>query len=547
MKYILRKTTYIMITTITTLLLFSCVSAQIHGNNQIQRATSAARLLTSGKISDAYIKQFNKEMDKALSEIDTTLYRIETDPEAYETVADSIQDWITLYDEIYILERTYPAGLTGKKRIAYFEFKDFRPLKEKAEKLAAESQYNKALEIINTAQSASQKIRALDHLTKAKSYSSHLNTEINELGASISYEAADELSQSYNSGDLKQAHQLYLDTKIWLPDYLDAQKKAQDLLPKIARALISDGDEQVKKSSYSSLRKAYAIYNEASSYDYMLSENKIADTKKKLTIKIGILFSGRHSEFPNSNTIKEALAHRIEKNNNGPMFAETAFVYVPSSEYIFEFFINSLTSLFTDFSNNSLNTMYNDFDIIVMPGENFNKVIEKIESPIRSEEPIVKYYRLIETEQNGTQKIEVSKKEYENQLQNSETEASNGSYLTETGLLIHDTQQVELSVDYSYDVYDIRNNNTFLTKLERKTDPTVYTFTKTSFSGPSFMKPVDMKSDDFYVSGKYKQLNLFINGFDNPYQIIDISYTSLDQNGQKLCDGIEKLVYKAKQ
>lgn len=536
---------------ITLLLMFSCVSSKIRGANAVQRAASAAKLLNDGNVSDAYIKQYNKEMEPALADINAKLYRIETDPEAYETVADSIQDWIVLYDEIYILLKTYPSGLIGKKQAAYFEYRDFRPLKTEASRLACESQYKKALSIISSSDTPSSMITALDHLKKAKSYSSHLDAEINSLGAGTSYAAALKLSESSMAEDLKLAYDLFVDTGSWIPSYKDAGEQAKSIRKKTALAIIREGDKELQKNTYTGIRQAYKLYKEASVYDEISPSNKIIEAEDLLTIRIGVIYSGRQTSYPDAAALKQLIADKILANSDGPMFAETSFIHAPASESLFQFFMNSMSSFIN--ASDSVQNIYNDFDIILMPSENFNKVVEKINTPERNQEQVTKYFCQMRTIQEGKPDYveikEVSKNEYENQLQDliTETIKVTLTYWEETGLIITDTQTVELYVDNSYDIFDIRNKSSlFVTKLERKSEKTYHTFTKMTFSGSELMRPKNLTNDDFYVSGRYKAYNLTLNELENPYQIIGLQFNNLNDNGIQLCRQIEKLVYKPK-
>lgn len=536
---------------IAPLFLFSCASAKITGSNPVQRAASAARLLNQGNISDSYIKQFNKEMDQALSDINSKLYRIETDPEAYESVADSIQDWIILYDEIYILQKTYPSGLLGKKQAAYFDFRDFRPLKEEANKRSAELHYKKALSIISSSDSPSSLITALDHLKKAKTYSSHIDSEINSLGASASYAAALKLSESNKAADLKLAYSLFIDTALWIPGYKDAADQAKAIRKKTALAIITDGDKEAQKNTYPGIRQGYKLYKEAAEYDETAAAPKIKKGEELLTIRVGVLYSGGQKNYPDAAVLKKLIADKVLANQDGPMFAETTFLHSPASDSLFQLLMNSMSAITgTQGSNQNI---YKDFDILLVPSENFNKVVENIGTPNRTQEKITKYFCQMRTIQAGKQDYieikEVSQNEYENQLQDLITDTRQVllTYWEETGLIITDTQIVELQIDNSYDIFDLRDKTSFpLGKLERNSQKTVHTFIKTTFSGSELMRPKGLRNDDFYVSGRYKQYNLKINELDNPYQIIGLSSNTLNANGLQLCQQIGKLTYKPK-
>jgi len=532
------------------ILFSSCVSLKIRGKNPVQRAQSAAGLLIEGKVTDAYIKQYNKEMDKALADIDNKLIRIETDPEAYEAVADSVQDWINLYDEIYILEKNYPQGLYGKKQSAFFEYIDYRPLKEKAAILACESQFQKAKDLLARSFSFSDKTLVLEHLQKAKSYSSHLNDEINVMGAQINYDEAERLFTFTDSSSLKTSWRLYEAATQWIPDYKSANSKAVEAKNKAARAMASEGNAELKNQNYSAFRKAYSLFNESKSLGYTEADAGIKQAAKLLTVKLGIVYSGRESYYPNEQAVKASLSDETAKNSRGPMFVETDFIYMPSSSSVFELFINTFSAVVNAIASGSTGLPLQNYDIVAYPGENFNKVMEKIAKPYREVELIEKYFCETRIKKPGQQDQvsikEVSDFEYNNPRP-SEKNGDNEiviSYWTETGKVIKDIQVIELWRDYSYDLFDVRKNRrVYLGKLERSSDKEVHKFVKSSYTGSEAVRPKVLNMDEFYTAERYHEFGLKINEISNPYEIISTTPYSLNEAGKTICNEIGRLEY----
>ena len=533
------------------LILFSsCVSLKIKGKTPAQRAQSAAKLLIDGKTTDAYIKQYNKEMDKALEDIDNKLIKIETNPEAYEAVADSVQDWIDLYDEIYILENYYPQGLHGKKHSAFFVYIDYRPLKEKAAILACESQFNKAKDLLARSYSFSDKTLVLEHLQKAKSYSSHLNDEINPMGAQINYEEAQRLFTSVHSSDLKKSWLLFEAASQWNPDYNNSTAKALEAKKKAARAMAAEGDEEIKKQNYSAFRKAYSLFKESKTLGYAEAETGFKQAAKLLTVKLGIIYSGRESYYPNEQSVKSSLSQEAAKNSRGPMFLETDFIYMPSSSSVFEIFINTFSAVINAITSGSTGLSLQNYDLLAYPGENFNKVMEKIAKPVREVEIIEKYYCETRIKKPGQQDQVVIKEISGFEYKNPRPSEKNGedeiilSYWAETGKIIKDIQVIEVWKDYSYELYDVRKNRrVYLGKLERSSDKTVYKFVKSSYTGSEAVRPKVLQMDDFYAAERFHEFGLKVNEVSNPYEIISTTSYTLNEAGKIICNEIGRLEY----
>ncbi len=529
----------------------SCVSLKIKGSNPVQRAQSAARLLVEGNVSDAYIKQYNKEMSLALTDIEDKLIRIETNPEAYEAIADNIRDWINLYDEIYVLEKNYPQGLFGKKQSTYFEYIDYRPLQEKAAKLACESQFQKAQDLLSRSYSFSDKILVLDHLKKAKSYSSHLDEEINPIGAQINYEEAERLFTSTSSLDLKESMTLYTASSLWISNYKDSNSKALEAKEKASKAMIIEGDAEIRKQNYAAFRKAYALFQEAKDFGNTDADNRVAKTETLLTVKLGILYSGKDSYYSDEQIVKSAISREIEKNSRGPMFVETSFVYMPSSTSIFELFMNTFTAVLDVLTTGTTDLSLQNYDIVAYPGEAFNSVRENIAKPVREIEIIEKYFSETRIKEPGKQDQvtvkEVTEFEYKNPRpsEKGDTQEILIKYWIETGKVTKDIQVVELWRDNSYELYDVRNSRRdYLGKLERVTDKITYEFIKSAYSGSDAARPKILSMDDFYSPGSYREFGLKVPEFQNPYQIVSASGYSLNAAGKIICNKIEQMEYR---
>jgi hypothetical protein len=531
--------------------LSSCASSKIRGANPVQRAHSAAQLLLQGSTADAYIKQFNIEMDKAKADINEKTARVNLNPESYEVVADSIDDWLQLYELIAILESRYPNGLYGKKQSAFFSYVDYKPLKETANQYTAEKYFKQARAIAERPHSLNETISAVEYLHKSLNYSNHLLEETQTLGASLSYEAALKFYETKTSDSLKNAHAYFLEAESWIAHYADARERANNMLPEIATILISEADSLLGIEDYSRLRKAYLIYEEAFAYYPSLAEEKLKKTKEKLTITVALIFSGANPRFIHDDEIRDALENNFANTTEGPKFVHIDFIYTPYATTNHASFLSSIISSLGSQSTN-LKKNYSSYDLVLIPGPKFNTAIESIENPVKEIENIATYYRQTTISEDGDKQIfvsEVSKNEYTNPKSNytDGNKSYQFIYWKEEGTITRYVQKVSLFMDYSYELYDIRNNFVdYMLSFDRNGDKLDLEFVQESYVGPANLQPEKLRNDAFYMPGQNIWYAYKIPTLINPYQIIDTSYNQINENGRKLFRQIRLLSYKAK-
>lgn len=530
------------------LLLSSCASSKIRGANPVQRAYSAAHLLNTGSIGNSYIKQFNIEMEKAEIDIQGKVSKVAINPEAYEKIADAINDWIQLYDEIALLQSRYPQGLFGKKHSAFFTYIDYRPLKEKANLYTAENYFNKAKDIAEKPHEINDAILALDYLHKSLTYSDHLLKETKEIGASLSYKTAQALNEIKTSENLKKAYSYFLEADKWIFDYKDAKIRAFALQPEIAELLIKDGNALLVFEDYVRLRKAFLIYEEAYSYAPAIAEKKLKETKDKLSITVALVFSGPNASFINNAKIRNEIETYIANSNEGPLFAEIDFIHTPYTQANYASFLSSIVAALKTQSL-ALKKNYKTYDLLLLPGPNFNTVVERIENPKKETENLAKYYRQTITRKENTSEtkvIEVSRNEFTKPKTNyiDNDVSYEFSYWKEEGIITRYTQKVSLFMDYSFELYDIRNNFvTFLQSFDRTGEALELEFIQESYLGANTIQPEKLRNDTFYQAGQHIWYSYKIPTLINPYQIIDSTYDYLNENGKKLTRQIQRLNY----
>jgi len=354
-----RQNILLTITLAATILFFaSCASSRVHGNDPISRSISVTNLIIDGKTKDSYLEIYLDEISKANSLINLAIEEANQNPEAYLKIADQVDSWITLNNNLRMLSDRYPNGLDGKKLHANFKYTDYHDLKTQAGDYASDAYYNKALQLYtNTSLSAVSRRPAIEYFEKATSYSTKHDAEINPMAAELCYAIATEESTSTDISILEDACLMYKQANKWIPGYKDSLEQIYKLNHKIANTYISKGDLYFNQNNYSAFRSALENYTTAENYVSGSASDKIADTKEALTIKVAYLFGGESHSYPDEYNIIRILQDKLDSNTRGPAYLKMDFIHTT----------NSLDTLLLRFD---------DYDLVFLPSNDFGSVKE---------------------------------------------------------------------------------------------------------------------------------------------------------------------------
>lgn len=470
-------------------LFFACASMYVRGRDPVQRAVSAAELLINGNTSSAYMKVYRKEVWRAETYIHAMLDRAERDNIYYADIADNISDWIALSNRISTLQKIYPDGLSTKNDILIFEFTDYTPLREKAHYNATEALYNKAVLIFNAQYNQKNLKEALNCLKRTKSYSSHLQNEVNNLGAKIAYSIAEELSISNNPENLVEASSYYVIVNSWVQGYNNCLQKAQTVKEKAVSIYIEKGDYNLGLKNYTSFRYAKAEYLNAAKIINGIASERINRIEKLLTVNLLIVFPENnyyYSLYDEENKIRKAINSKLSTLNKGP---DTVNVKLIKGDW------------FIDTRNADLLFLNNNRDGNIVE-EKFGQV-------------------------NSTKK-DVSK-------------LIDG--IRYDGLVVENSQEVSVIKKNSFTFYDLRHwNRREISTFKNDVAKSSRIFTERHYIGHPYAKPDKFDSGFFYKKGEYKMYFPELDKTTSSDGILT-NYGGLNKTGEALVDAIANLQY----
>ena len=480
-------------------LFFSCASMLVRGNNPVERAISAANLLLDGKVSDSYIKVYKTEMSKAEIFIDDMLRRAETDPLVYADIADGVEDWIMLYSRVELLKKRYGPELYGKKESVHFKTANYDYLQNEAPKKAADALYAKAVIIVRSSSGihsafSDSALNALPYLRRAKKYSSHLDTEINNLGAELCYATAENFAASDNPALLVKASEYYAEASSWLTDYKDSRQKSAAVKKRAVSLYLADGRAKAKLQNYTAFREAKKAFLKAEKIISGSAAFELADINKKLTIKVAVVFTGFNSRYPDEQRVRRALEDAVASSTMGPDNLEIYFIRETGM----------LGLLFVDFD---------DADLVLIGADDFGK-IKEIYGPVE------------------TLKTVVSKTEND---------------VVYTGTITEQRQKVTVFFQNNTVLYDMRSSRKkILAVFEEEAYKTSKVFSSRIYQGDAQAQPAGFNPGALYVPGAYNRFFPNFTSQNDDWVPISQSFGTLNETGKKLCWIISNLQYRGR-
>jgi hypothetical protein len=478
--------------TATIFFLASCASSRVQGNDPVNRSISVTNLIIDGKTKDSYLEIYLDEISKANSIINLAIEEANQNPEAYLKIADQVNLWITLNNNLRILSDRYPNGLDGKKLHANFKYTDYQALKTQSGDYASDAYYDKALKLYtNESLTAQARRPAIGYFEKATNYSSKHDADIFPMAAELCYLIATEESTSEDITILEDASLMYKQAEKWIPGYKDSLLQIAKLNQKIANTYISKGNLYFNQKNYSAFRSALENYNAAEQYVGGCALQQILATKNALTIKVAYLFGGNSYSYPDDYKIVSLLQEQLASNTRGPAYLKMDFIHTE----------NALDMLLTKFD---------DYDLVFLPSADFGQVKE------------------IYGAANSTSKV-VSKT------------VSNTVY---SGSVVIQKQDVTVYRLNSYTLYDMRSNVHHLIKTwEWKQGEETKNFEYRQYFGLEEAKPTDFNEGTLYTPGDYTKYFTDFNNKPPLYNVISTSYLTLNDNGKQFADILEDLNY----
>lgn len=473
----------------------SCASMRVHGDDPISRATSITQLMIDGHTKDSYIKIYQEEMPQARSRMEILSLKATQNPQVYLTIADEVDKWIQLNNNIEILSLKYPSGLTGKKLNATFLYKDYTQLKTTSTDYASDYYFQKALTIYeNTSLTPLAKRPALENLKKAAKYSSKNNAQINPIGADISYLIADTEKKSTNLDTLLDAQDMFFQATTWIPEYKDSSVQIELLNVKIAQKYIALGDFEFNKNNYSSFRKALVEYNNAKKYIEESAQEKITQTNNKLTVKVAYLYGNDSFTRYDETKILEALQKKLDAHTMGPAYIELDFIPVYRK-------ISTILLASDEYSN---------YDFIFIPNDDYGKVHEDIDN------------------------FQETKTFSEKQIGD----------ITYQGVVYNRSKDVSVYYLCQYDLYDMRSNTKRLIKswTEKQAEQTK-SFSKFSYEGDEQAIPNNFREGMTYSSGFWPTYFPDFNEHNYTYDMLSTNYDKLNEVGIEFAEILRNLTY----
>ncbi|WP_428770546.1 hypothetical protein V1L52_01575 [Treponema sp. HNW] len=497
MKLTIHRLKYILCILISIPVFFSCASMQVRGSNPVERALSAASLLLDGKTSDAYIKVYKTEMSKAEIFIADMLRRAEADPLVYADIADGIGEWLMLYGRVELLKKRYGPELIGKKEGVRFDTVNYDYLQNEAPKKATEALYAKALSVIRSSRGthstfSDSALNALPYLRRAKKYSSHLDADINNLGAELCYAAAEKFAASDNPALLVKASEYYTEADSWIRDYKDSRQKSAAVKERAASVYLADGRAKARLQNYTAFREAKKAFIQAEKIIPRSASPELTDINKKLTIKVAVVFAGLNSRYPDEQRVRRALENAVASSAMGPDNLEIRFIRETGR----------LSLLFTDFA---------DVDLVLIGADDFGKIKE--------------IYGPVET------------------LKTAVSASINGTVYT--GTVTEQRQKVTLFFQNNTVLYDMRfNRKRTLEVFEEEAHKTSKVFSSRIYQGDAQAKPAGFDPGSLYVPGAYNRFFPNFTAQNDDWVPISQSFGTLNETGKKLCWIISNLQYK---
>lgn len=470
-------------------LLTGCASMYIRGATPVQRAVSAADLLIAGNVSDDYIRVYKAEVAQAERSIMDMISKAERNDIYYADIADNISDWMLLHDRITTLEKMYPEGLRGKKDIVIFEARDYSSLKDKAYTRATEALYNEALRITQVSNNDPKNIsKALENLKRAKKYSSHLDNEINALGAETAYNAAESFTYTNKPDNLLKASEYYMLANSWIPGYRDASAKGRLTKERAAYLYIEDGYYNLRLKDYTAFRNAKTAFQKAEKIIPGIALKEITEINHLLTVRLAIV--KQNNNYNDENMIRKAINSEFVSAKSGPEAIEINFIRGD---------VNSFFNLID----------IRDADLVLMPSDDYGKVNE--------------IYGTVNTENKNIAKT------------------ING--VVYTGKIMEQSQLVTVYAQNDFILYDIRTwRKTVLRYFSNETNKLSKNFTMRYYSGDPEAKPIDFNPGFLYESGQYKKFFPELMNEHHSMNLIN-NYGALSSFGKELCNVIKNMQY----
>ncbi|MGI5172964.1 hypothetical protein H0R92_05100 [Treponema sp. OMZ 840] len=494
MKTKAKKSICALCTFISALCFFSCASMQVQGKSPVERALSAASLLLDGKISDSYIRVYKNEMGKAEVFIADMLRRAEADPLVYADIADNVGDWIMLYTRVELLQKRYGTELRGKKEGVRFDTINYDYLRAEAPKKATDALYAKALAASRYSSAVAAASQALPSLRRAKKYSNHLDAQINNLGAELCYAAAESLVVSEKPDSLLKASEYYAQAGSWIAAYKDSREKSVAAKEKAVLLYLADGRAKVRLQNYAAFRLAKKDFIQAEKIIPGSAAHELADLRKKLTLKVAVVFGGLNSRYPDEQRVRRALEDAVASSAMGPDNLDVRFVRETGR----------LSLLFADFD---------DADLVLIGADDLGKVKE--------------VYGPVET------------------LKTAVSATVNG--IVYTGTVTEQRQKVTVFFRNNTILYDMRSSRKkTLTVFEEEAHKTSKVFISRIYQGDAQAKPADFDAGGLYVPGAY---NRFFPNFiskNDDWVPLTQSAGRLNDTGKKLCWIISNLQYEGR-
>ncbi|HZK19850.1 MAG TPA: hypothetical protein VFC68_03900 [Treponemataceae bacterium] len=474
----------------TTLFITSCASSQVKGNTPIERAISVTRLIINGKTKDSYIEIYLNEIAQVNSLINLSIEQARRNPGSYLQIADEVDSWIALNNNLKVLVDRYPHGLDGKKLHAHFSYTDYNALRIHAKNYASDVYFEKALALYNneTITPIARK-PAISYFEKAAEYSDKHYETIKPLIADLCYSIALEQSTSDDISTLKDAHALFTQADSWLPGYKDTLHHINKLNTKLARAYISRGDMFYSQKNYTAFRSALDNYTIAENYVGGSASKKIEVTKKALTLKVAYYFSGDDYVYPDATHIINLLQKKLDENPRGPAYLEMDFVH----------------ELNMQFAN------YHGYDLVVLPCNNYGKVLEIIGEPYSSEKIVT------------------------NTIENT----------VYSGSVVSKKQTVSVYKLAHYTLYDMRNNGRRPVKTWKwKQNEQIKTFEYHQFFGAPQAKPADFDPGTMYSEGQYALYFPELVYNKASYQLFTANFSRLGEYAQDFAVFLGTISYR---
>lgn len=477
-----------------------CASSRVHGNDPVTRSVSVTQNMVDGRTSDGYIEIYNEEMPQARVIIGDAVKRSKLDPQNYLQVADQIDAWVKLYDNIKILQTRYPTGLSGKKATAVFVYADYTDLRDTAKKYACDFYIEKGTAVANnTSLAATAKASALEYFEKARSYSDYRNEEIMTTAASVAYEIAEAYYQNADSlsGETgittkMKALDYYKQAETWIPAYKDSPVKIDGINHDIANYWIAMGDSDFAQANYPFIRSSKAKYQKAEEYVPGIAADRFKKAGDALTVRIAYYYGGSSSYFSYAASIEQELKKEIAKHTTGPADVQIDFIYAGTGKI----------------HDSSLN--FRNYDLLLVPGDEYGKL----------------------TEEYGP----VTTTTKENQITEENT--------TYKGVVIEKSQTVTVYYRNYYTLYDVRRGYMQpLQEFDWQQGKKTKKFATRVYYGDDKARPENLDAGSFYAPGSAASSFPEVKQADRPYDLLSSSHYSLSEYGKQFATILSQLNY----